>query len=123
MFTEQQINDVLLDIQSRVPPQYTKGLFKRVKKTPIQEFVVKKALKSGKLEPRKQKELKLLYETGEFSKTKEEIDEAVWKKRDKYIERQINRAIKLGKLPSQEQLEKLPFYLKIKNVYAQKISK
>jgi hypothetical protein len=34
------------------------------------------------------------------------------KRIDKFVERKINNAVKLGKLPTKEELAKLPFYKK-----------
>lgn len=121
-WTEEQINNELMRIQQSVPACYRKNLFHRVKKTPAQEFVVKKALEGNDLSSERRKELQLLYDTGQFSQWKEEINEKVWQKQDKYIQKQIDKSIKDGKLPSYEEFKKLPFYSKIKGLYAKKDS-
>jgi hypothetical protein len=110
--TEEQIYQVLADIQTSVPQKWRQQLFVTVKKTPTAEFVVKKALKLNSLDPKKREELELLLRSGEFSKTETIINEKMAKRIDKFVERKINNAVKLGKLPTKEELAKLPFYKK-----------
>lgn len=110
MWTKEQIDKELTQIQNSVPSKWRAQLFKTVKKTPVAEMVIKKALKNEEFTQEKREELKTLLRTGEFSKTETVLDEDMSKKIDKHVERKINYAIKLGKLPTREELEKLPFY-------------
>lgn len=109
--TPERINEELKRISARVP----KGLLKRVtfeeKLTPDIEFVVKESLK-GEMDPMLRKQAEDLLEKGEFSKTKLRTNPKIEKMLDEWYSREINKAVKEGRLPRKVSL-KDPFLKKM----------
>jgi len=108
---------VLADIQSRVPKEWRAMLMKTIKVSPSTEFLVKKILRNKDLSPDKHKHLEILYKTGEFSKTKEVLNEQIAKKIDNFVEREIKRAIKLGLLDKPVQMAQDEFIKQLNSHY------
>lgn len=117
--SEEQISKVLSDIQAGIPRLLLKNAFTEVKVTPTVEFVVRKALESDKISQEKKDKLKVLLDSGEFTKTKMVENPKILKMIDNYVGRQINKAIKEGRLPQRSEIKNLPsikhFYEKVQN--------
>lgn len=115
MWDKKQIDDELMKIHLSVPQEWRARLFHEVKKTPTTEFILQEAFKTGTMDEKKKEELERLMSSGYFSQTHKVLDEHFARKIDKHVENKIQHSIKLGKLPSREELETLPFY---KQMYA-----
>jgi len=108
------ISKVLSDINKRVPELLRKRAVSEVKKTPTMEFVVDEIISKNLLPQDKINQLKVLKESGEFSKTKFEENRNVVKQIDNFISREIKKAIKQGLLPSKAELGEEDFIKHIK---------
>lgn len=114
---------VLADIQARVPQEWRAQLMQTIKVSPDMERFIKKVLRNKDLPPEKHKQLEILFRTGEFSKTKEVLNEAIAKKIDDFVGREIKRAIQLKLLDKPEQMEHEDFIKQLNEHYASKENK
>lgn len=103
-----QISKVLSEIQGRVPLAWKKMAFTESKLTPNIEFVAEEALKSDTVSEAKKEQIRTLQATGEFSKMKVTENHKVTKQIDEFVEREIKKEIKAGRLPPRNQIRNLP---------------
>lgn len=108
---------ILEEIQASVPQKWKAQLFKTIKISPAAEFLAKKALKEKDFDPIKKERLRILLDTGEFSKTKTVLNQKMADRIDKFVERQIKHAIKTGRLPKPEDLQEDEFIKSLKLNY------
>lgn len=111
---EKRFNQVLREIQGRIPPSLLKGAISEKEMTPTIKFVMEKALESEVITPEKKEAIKALLEAGEFSKMKLGENNKITKKIDEFVNRETNKAIKAGLLPPRGHVQYLPSMLKIK---------
>ena len=109
-----EISKVLMEIQSRIPKLLIKHAVKEVKLTPTVEFVINKALESDTYPKEKKEKLKMLLDTGEFSKMKYTDNIPVQKQINNFVGREINKAIRAGRLAPKTEIPNVDF---IKNMY------
>jgi predicted outer membrane protein len=110
----EEISKVLLEIQRRIPRLLIKNAVSEVKLTPTVEFVVNKALESNTLSKEKKEKLQMLKDSGEFSKMKFKDNIQVQKQINNFVGREINKAIKQGRLPPKSEIPDIDF---IKDMY------
>lgn len=108
----QQISEELKRISSRVPKAWLKSVATEQKVTPDIEFVVQEALKGNDLATDTRKGAQEMYDRGDFSKKKLVANPKIEKLLDQWYAREINKAIKEGRLPKQRTL-KDPFLKKM----------
>lgn len=106
--TPDQISKVLAEISSRVPKILLKRAFSEVKLTPTVEFVAQKALESDTVSEDKKKKIRSIMDSGDFSKVKIKENPDITKKIDLFYAREINKAIKQGRLPPKSEIGNLP---------------
>lgn len=111
-WTEERISNKLRDINLSVPENLRKNLLREVKLTPMVEKVVEAALADPNFPPEKKERLKVLKESGEFTKTKMVENPQIAKMIDNYVNRKINEAIKKGELPPKSQIKYFPWLKK-----------
>jgi len=63
------------------------------------KMVMEEALTSDKVRPELKEKIQNLYDAGEFSRTKTIENQKVAKQIDNYVNREIKKAIKAGRLP------------------------
>ncbi len=97
--TLEQIEKVFKEIQNGVPEILRKTVVIEVEKTPAMKFLAEKMLEEGVGTPEEREQVKNLLEAGEFSKMKYVENAKVAKMIDNYINREIKKAIKQGRLP------------------------
>lgn len=114
--SQEQVSKVLSEISSRVPKFLLKNSFREVKLTPTVEFVFNKALESDKVSDEKKKQIKSVLDSGDISKMKIVENRDVTKKLDQWWGREINKAIRQGRLPSKSKARELPDF---KHFYGQ----
>lgn len=97
--TLDQVEKVFKEIQESVPAILRKTVITEVEKTPAMKFLAEKMLEEGTGTPEEQQQIRNLLEAGEFSKMKYVENPKVAKMIDNYINREIKKAIKQGRLP------------------------
>lgn len=105
--TEEAIFGVLKEIYSRVPKAWRENAVKEVPLTPTMAMVVDKALTTRGLSPEKKEELRVLQESGYFDKKKYIEDPLIVKKIDNFVNREVKKAVKEGRLPNKNRLAEL----------------
>jgi len=106
--SQEQISKVLSEISGRVPKLLLKRAFHEEKLTPTVEFVLQESLKSETISDEKKKQIKTVLDSGDVSKMKIVEDHVVTKKIDQFWAREINKAIKQGRLPPRSKIMQLP---------------
>lgn len=106
-WTLERIDKKLREINSSIPETLRKHVIKEVKKSPVVEMVIQKAIEDPSIPEAKRTALKNLYENGDFSKTVIREDPRIAKQIDNYVNRKIREAIKNGELPSKSKLKEL----------------
>lgn len=115
--SQDQISKVLEEIGSRVPKNILKSAFVEVELTPTVEFVAKKALESKTITDEKKKKIKTLLDSGEFSKKVIKENPKYVKMLDAFWSREINKAMKEGRLPPKGSIKDLPDVKHFKEIY------
>ncbi len=106
-WTSDKVFKKLQEIQSRVPENLRKSVVREVKSTPTLEMVMKKAVDDPSLSQEKRDHIRTLIDNGDFSKTKFVENRRIAKMIDNFVQRETNKAIKLGQLPNRKQLQEL----------------
>lgn len=97
----EHINRVLKEIQAKAPRDLMRASYSEQKVSPNVEFVVDKALESN-MDPKKKEQLQQLKDAGEFSRKRIVANEIAEKQLSNYFNREINKAIREGRLPSKK---------------------
>lgn len=105
--TEEYIFKTLQSIQSSVPKQLKDAVIEKTAITPTMDMIVDKALEDDSISQEKKDELSKLKEAGYFSKEKFTENHQVRVQIDNYVNREIKKAIKEGRLPNKKQLKEL----------------
>lgn len=103
------IAEVLREIQSRIPKNLLKNAVKQVKLTPTVEFVVDKMLEKPDLPSEKREQIQALRDAGQFSKMKYIDNPKIQEMINNFVSREINKAIKEGRLPPQKEIKDVDF--------------
>ena len=82
--------------------------------TPTMAMVMDKALEDPKIAEDKKKQIRIAKENGEFSKKHIVNNPQVQKQINNFVSREINKAIKQGRLPPQNKVQDVDF---IKEMY------
>src|SRR3990167_1776044 len=101
------INKVLKEIQDRAPKDIIKKAYVEKKISPVVEKVIDLAIADPNFDPVKKEELKVQKELGTFSKTMLEVVKKYEKMVDDYFSREVNKAIKEGRLPQKKKAEQM----------------
>jgi hypothetical protein len=112
---EERFTKVLREIQNSIPPLLRRNASSSQKLTPTIEMVMNKALESETISEEKKTQIRHLLESGQFSKTSVQENPQVTKQIDNYVSREINKAIRAGRLPPKGHTKYLPSVLKMKN--------
>lgn len=104
-----QIAAVLKDIQSRIPKNLLKNAVKEKKLTPTIDFVMKKALEMPNISDEKKEKIRTVMASGDFSKMKYVDDPKIQKMINNFVDREINKAIKDGRLPPRTEIKDIDF--------------
>ena len=112
--TEKAISNVLKEISNKVPSDLVKAVATEEKSTPAVEMIVDKAIEDPNFPEEKKKQLQAMKNLGFFSKMTVRTNPKIEKKLDEYFNREINKAIKEGRLPPKNKVKDLPFIKKIR---------
>lgn len=107
MFTRESIAKEIAKIQQSVPELLRKNTLVEALKTPEMKLVAEKAMDDEFLPDEKRKQIKQLYDLGLFSGKTIKENPKVAKQRDLWVQREIKRAVKEGRLPTKKQLKEL----------------
>lgn len=106
-WTRGRISEELLKIQKSVPENLRKSVIEERLKAPKVAFVIDKAIEDPNFPEEKKKELIRLKEQGHFHQTGFYENEKIAKQIDNYVNREIKKAIKDGRLPTKKKLKEL----------------
>ena len=118
VYTEEQekkYQKVLQEIQASIPAGLLKYALSEKKLTPTIEFVLKKALESDQISEEKKALLRAQLESGEFSRMTPAENPKYTKQIDNYVNREINKAIKSGRLPPKHHVNYFPSLMKMRD--------
>lgn len=104
-----KIAGVLRDIQSRIPKNLLKNAVRQTKLTPTIDFVMQKALESPTVSEEKKDKIRTVISTGEFTKMKYVDNPKIQGMINNFVNREINKAIKDGRLPPREEIKDIDF--------------
>jgi len=107
MITQEKISDTLREIYSRVPKEWRNNVVEATPLTPTMAKVVEEALKDPKFPQEKKEQLKVLQDAGYLSKQKYSENPELVKKIDNFVNREIKKAVKEGRLPNKKRLAEL----------------
>lgn len=105
--TKESIDKVLKDIQESVPEALRKAVVIKTPASPTMRMVVNKALEDSEFPEEKKEKLRELDAIGYFDKERITEDQKVVKQINMYVNREIKRAVKEGRLPTKKQLAEL----------------
>lgn len=107
MFTQESISKVLQDINSRIPKTLKKYAYERIPLTPTIEKVMEEALKSENISQETKDEVLRLKAQGFFNREKIRENPKIVKMIDNWTKRELEKAVKAGRLPDKKQLAEL----------------
>lgn len=107
MFTREQIDEELKKIQATIPACYLKNVIKNKPLTPTIKKVLKEAVKDESINEEKRKEYQLLLDSGDLDQQEVVENKSVVKKINAWVDKKIAEAIKEGRLPDKEELNKI----------------
>lgn len=99
---------VIREIQDRIPKDLLENLTKKELANPAAKKVIETALADPDLPPKKRRRYQALLDAGYLDQMVEVIDPVIEKQIDEFITKEIDLAVKLGRLPKEApQLEAL----------------
>ena len=107
-WTPERIGAELKEIQDRIPKTLLKNVITEVPANPAILMVVNKALEDPDFPEEKKKKLQILKDAGEFDKKQYKQNNKIAKMIDQFVEREIAKKIKAGKLPKRSEIKNLP---------------
>lgn len=93
---------------ARVPKSYKEGLLRTQKLTPTVEMVMKEAATMEAIPQEKRDQIQRLLDAGEFSKLTVTENQKRTKLIDMFVDREIKKSVKAGRLPTKKQLALIP---------------
>lgn len=105
--TEEQVYKTLREIYSRVPKEWRENVVTEKPSTPTMIKVIDEALADPNYDPEKKKQLQALKDSGQLDKKQYSEDQTLVKKIDNFVNREINKAVKDGRLPNKKKLAEL----------------
>jgi hypothetical protein len=112
-FTPEHISKVLAEIQSRIPKNLLANVVRETKAVPIIEKIVDLALADPDFPQVKKERLQVLKDSGQINKMKYKEDPRMARMIDNFLGREINKAVKAGRLPSKDKIGDLPHVIEM----------
>lgn len=112
---EARINEVLKDIQRRIPAGLKQVAVTTQPLSPTIEKVMREALNSDNINPEKKQQIQNILDSGMITRTVPMENARATKMIENFVNREINKAIKDGRLPPKNHIKYLPSMLKIQN--------
>jgi len=107
MFTKEQITKELQRIQSTIPINYINNVTKEKLIAPAVKMVIEKAVKDKGIPKEKREQYQVLLDSGDLDKKEIVENKSVVKKMNAWVDKEIKKSIKAGKLPSKKEFKKL----------------
>lgn len=111
---EERFNQVLRDIQASVPAAWRRNAVVDMPFTPTIKMVMEKALESDTIDPEKKRQIKNLLDSGQVSKMVSQEDPKYTRQIEQFVNREISKAIKAGRLPPKSHAKYLPSLIKMR---------
>jgi hypothetical protein len=111
---EERFNKILREIQARVPAEWKRRAVVEQPFTPTMKMVFEKALESPTIDEEKKRQIKNILDSGQLSKMVSREDPKITKQIDNFVNREINKAVKEGRLPPKSHSKYLPSMIRIK---------
>lgn len=108
MISPEQISRELAEIQSRIPEMILKNVLREVPASKNLKQLVELAIADPDYPKAKKENLRLLLARGDFDKNKFVENPQYVRIIDQFVNREINKKIKAGKLPPRSQIGNLP---------------
>lgn len=105
--TKEAIDKVLKEIQLSVPEALRKAVVVRSPATPVMKMIVDKALEDPEFPEEKKQQLRELKDAGYFEKEHLGENPKIANQIENYVNREIKKAVKEGRLPNKKQLIEL----------------
>jgi hypothetical protein len=116
MMTQEKIDATLREIYSRVPKEWKNNVVEITPLTPTMAKVVGIAMQDPNFPQEKKEQLKVLQDAGYLSKQKYSENPALVKKINNFVNREIKKAVKEGRLPTKKRLAELQTEWKKKTI-------
>lgn len=104
IFTRESIEKEIQSINARIPKQLLNKVYKEGIIAPTVVKVVDEALADPNFDPEKKAKLQVLKDNGHFHKKKVIENPKVAQQIDNFLSRELNKAVKEGRLPNRSQL-------------------
>lgn len=91
--------EVLINIQKSVPVEWTMAVTKRVPIAPVAKEIMERAVKDPDVSDEDKKQYQAVLDSGFFDKEIDEEQTDVAQLIDAYVEKEILKAVAIGKLP------------------------
>lgn len=109
-------------ITNSIPQKYLSALMVEKELTPVIRSIVDKATIDEDIPLAKRKRFKHLLQSGLLDKKKPEVDVNIEKKIDAYVEEEIARAVRLGRLPDPKTDPQFHLFNKKKKKWIRKLT-
>lgn len=106
MFTRESISKELARIQASVPKMFKDMLFEEKLKTPDMKLVFEKGLEQITSEE-KRKQIQITLDKGVLNRKQIVENPKVAQQRDIWVQKEIKKSVKAGRLPTRKQLQEL----------------
>jgi len=110
--TTATIEKELRRIQASIPKPLLQFVVTETAITPTMKDVVDKALEDPDFPAEKKEELRILKANGYFDRKKVRQNDNIAKQIDNYVNREIKKAVKDGRLPTKKQLKEIQLHEK-----------
>jgi len=90
---------VLLDIQKTIPLEWLQKVTKKVDIAPVSKEIMERALLDPEVDEETKKEFKLVLDSGYFNQQIDEEQDEVTQLINAFVEKEIIKAVAVGKLP------------------------
>lgn len=104
---EEDVYKTLREIYSRVPQEWRSNVITEKSANPVMIKVIDEALADPNYDPEKKKQLQILKDSGQLDKKEYSEDPKIVKKIDNFVNREIKKAVKEGRLPTKAKLQDL----------------
>jgi len=104
-FTRDQVAAELRRIQASIPKLLLQQATGEQEFTPTIRMVVDKALEDPNISEEKKQALQVLKDSGDFTRKKVKENTKITKQIDQFVEREIKKSIKAGKLPPRSKIK------------------
>ena len=107
MFTRESVFAELKRINQSIPQTLKDFVVTETEKTPAIKLVFEKALEDPSISKEKKEKIKNILDSGKFDQKKLTENDRIAKMIDEYVQREIRKSVKAGRLPTKKQFREL----------------